>query len=38
LIGTEALALWVKEPGHGAEYKPSSSAEVKDVWSYVERK
>jgi hypothetical protein len=30
----EALSLGVKRPGHEADHIPSSSAEVKNTWSY----
>jgi hypothetical protein len=28
------LSMDVKRPGHEADYKPPSSAEVKNAWSY----
>jgi hypothetical protein len=31
---SEALSLWVKQPGREADHSLPSSAEVKNVWSY----
>jgi len=30
-----ALSLGVKQPGHGMDHSPPSSAEVKNAWSYI---
>jgi hypothetical protein len=32
---TGALSVWVNWPGHEADHSPSSSAEVKNAWSYI---
>jgi hypothetical protein len=33
-MGTRALSLEVKRPGHEAHHSPPSSVEVKNEWSY----